>query len=667
MADLLSRVLHGRPSLPKPLIQRHEADCGPTCLALIRDHLCKGRTSSLRSVPLMDHPASASDLIHLAQDFGLGGTAFKVDPEDLPQLKLPLILHWRLNHWIVLWRIKSDHYLVDDPARGRCWLDSTAIQTHFSGIAIEFIAESPDTGETLTLAHTSVHPERATKNQRRHDSIMIFYALVMAIFHLATPFAAKIMIDVAPPSHQVSVLLWLTGLYFASQAVALLCDRRLRHIVIDQSHHAWQEESENGLTTRLNDQRVEVSYTHLHFPPLTQAASLALERKRLGLTAFLVLPAVLVMVTFFWFPATPFLVLDAAVIALIFVRQTRVQSNLRYAASDAKRHLEFEQGSLARFNGMADRIVSHLGLQQRFRVRFKNLIDASKTLEVTLLDHEIAQALWSAFIRASFLGLLVYGLMIGEVSMASFFLLANYHALYRQHWQAWWAVRSDTQTANSAAVASGEETDKRQMARDKAATPRNDAFTLTQLITRNPSVVNATDSVAGTYWIDTSRFTSKTLQALNLKLDASENPSKTAIHQALNVSPGPIQVCNFDCPLFDASLADHLTQFDLSPNADRLMNCLALTGLKEAVLSWPLGINTRLSPTGAPLDGIGRAKLALAACLYQASSVLIIDHRQQRLGLADVQNCLGAAAQLDHTVIYLSPINPFPRAALSED
>jgi hypothetical protein len=35
--------------------------------------------------------------------------------------------------------------------------------------------------------------------------------------------------------------------------------------------------------------------------------------------------------------------------------------------------------------------------------------------------------------------------------------------------------------------------------------------------------------------------------------------------------------------------------------------------------------------------------------------------------LADVQNCLGAAAQLDHTVIYLSPINPFPRAALSED
>jgi len=117
MSDLLSRVLHGRPSLPKPRFQRHEADCGPTCLALIRDHLCKGRTSSLRSVPLMDHPASASDLIHLAQDFGLGGTAFKIDPEDLPQLKLPLILHWRLNHWIVLWRIKSDHYLVDDPAR----------------------------------------------------------------------------------------------------------------------------------------------------------------------------------------------------------------------------------------------------------------------------------------------------------------------------------------------------------------------------------------------------------------------------------------------------------------------------------------------------------------------------------------------------------------------
>jgi ABC-type bacteriocin/lantibiotic exporter with double-glycine peptidase domain len=667
VSDFFSRVLHGRPLVPKTRFQRHDADCGPTCLALILDHLCRDYTSSLRSVPLMDHPASASDLVHLARDFGLEGTAFKVEPEDLPQLNLPLILHWRLNHWIVLWQIESDHYLVDDPARGRCWLDRTVIQTHFSGIAIEFIAESRDIGETLTHGHTSGHPERAAKNQRRHGAMMIFCTLVMAIFHLATPFAAKIMIDIAPLSHQVSVLLWLTSLYFASQTIALFCDRRLRHIVIDQSHHAWQEESENGLTTCLNDKRVGVSSARSHVPPLTQAASLALERKRLGLTAFLVLPAVLVMVTFFWFPATPFLVLDAAVIALIVSRQTRVQSNLRYAASGAKRHLEFEQGSLAQFNGMADRIVSHLGLQQRFRVRFKNLIDASKTLDITLLDHEIAQALWSAFIRASSLGLLVYGLMIGEVSMASFFLLANYHALYRQHWQAWWAVRSDTQTANSAAVASGEETDKRQMARDKAATPRNDAFTLAQLITRNPSVVNATDSVAATYWIDTSRFTSKTLQALNLKLDASDNPSKTAIHQALNVLPGPIQVCDFNCPLFDASLADHLTHFDLSPNADRLMNCLALMGLKEAVLSWPMGINTRLSPTGAPLDGIGRAKLALAACLYQASSVLIIDHRQQRLGLADVQNCLGAAVQLDHTVIYLSPTNPFPWAALSQD
>jgi len=92
-----------------------------------------------------------------------------------------------------------------------------------------------------------------------------------------------------------------------------------------------------------------------------------------------------------------------------------------------------------------------------------------------------------------------------------------------------------------------------------------------------------------------------------------------------------------------------------------------LVGLKETVLSWPLGLNTRLSPMGAPLDGIGRAKLAFAACLYHASSILIIDHREQKLGLADVQGCLQAAAQLGHTAILLSPIHPFTRASLGDN
>ena len=667
MSDFFSRILHGRPSLPKSRLQRSDADCGPTCLALIYDHLCRDHITSPRSVPLVNHAATASDLIHWARDFGLEGTAFKVEPNDLHQLKLPLILHWRLNHWIVLWRIKSDHYLIDDPARGRCWLDSTSVQTHFSGIAIEFIAERQAPGEKPTRAQYADHPKGASKIQRNAEAKMIFYAIAMAIFQLATPFAAKIMIDVAPLSHQVSVLLWLTGLYFASQAIALLCDRRLRQIAIDQGHHAWRQEGENILSTSLNEARVGAPHAHPHCSHLSRAASLELERKRIGLTAILVLPVVFVMVIFYWFPATPFLVLDAAVIALMCIQQTRVQSKRRYAAADAKRYLEFEQGSLAQFKGKVHRIGSHSGLKQRFRVRYKNLIVATKTFETTLLDHEIAHAVWSALIKASFLGLLVYGLMIGEVSMASFFLLANYHALYRQHWQAWWAAREDAQPGVSKGVTSSEETDKRQTAYDSASTVSKDAFTLTKLIAHTPSVGTPELAFPAAYWVDTSRLTSKALQALNPKLDASNNPLKAAIDQTLNISAGLIQVCDFDCPLFDASLADHLTQFDFNPDADRLMKCLALVGLKETVLSWPLGLNTRLSPMGAPLDEIGRAKLAFAACLYHASSILIIDHREQKLGLADVQGCLQAAAQLGHTAIYLSPIHPFTRASLGDN
>lgn len=615
----------------------------------------------------MDRPASANDLLHLARDFGLEGTALRMEPDDLSQMKLPLILHWRLNHWIVLWKIKSDHYLVDDPACGRCWLDRTAIQTHFSGIAIELIAESPATADKLTDASYVHHPKGASNDQRIAEASMLFYAIVMAIFQLATPFAAKIMIDLAPLSHQVSVLLWLSGLYFASQALALFSDRRLRKIVIDQDHHRWRHSGHHRLTATLSNQIVGAYNERHRFLPLTRTARLELEKKRLGLTAVIVIPAVLVIAVVHWSPTTPLFMLDSALIALIHARQERVQSKLHYAASAAKRHFEFEQGSLARCRGNAHQLALNLGLKQRYRVRLTHLIHAAKMLELTLLDHEIAQALWSALIKASFLGLLVYGLMTGEVSMASFFLLANYHALYRQHWQAWWAAREDTQPKNSPGMPPRHESDQQPRAPDGGTFEGSDPITLTKLTALNPLIATAACTLPAAYWVDTSRFTSKTLQTLLLRLDASDNPLNAAILQDLNISADTLQVCDFGCPLFDASVADHLTQFDLSPDADRLMNCLELMGLKKTVFSWPLGLNTRLSPTGAPLDGIGRAKLALAACLYHAPSVLIIDHREQRLGLADIQDGLQAAAHLGHTVIYLSPIHPYPHTALSEN
>ena len=124
-----------------PCIQQAEAaECGLACLAMVASH--HGHEVDLGTLR-RQHPVSLKGMtlhgiIELAECLGLAGRALRLEPVQLPALRLPAVLHWDMTHFVVLVRcLSGGQVVVHDPALGQRRLTADEVDRHFSGIALE--------------------------------------------------------------------------------------------------------------------------------------------------------------------------------------------------------------------------------------------------------------------------------------------------------------------------------------------------------------------------------------------------------------------------------------------------------------------------------------------------------------------------------------------------
>jgi ATP-binding cassette subfamily B protein RaxB len=75
--------------------------------------------------------------MEIASRLELRPRAIKLELEHLDKLALPAILHWDMNHFVVLTEVRKKTLVVHDPARGRRVLSLTEVSDHFTGVALE--------------------------------------------------------------------------------------------------------------------------------------------------------------------------------------------------------------------------------------------------------------------------------------------------------------------------------------------------------------------------------------------------------------------------------------------------------------------------------------------------------------------------------------------------
>ncbi|WP_421995031.1 peptidase domain-containing ABC transporter [Reyranella sp.] len=124
-----------------PLIRQAETtECGHACLAMIAGW--HGHQIDLVSLRLHQtasgNGTSLQSLATLAEQFSLNARALRLEPADLGRLRLPAILHWDMNHFVVLKSVGRRGAVIHDPARGAIRLSLRQVGEHFTGVAMEF-------------------------------------------------------------------------------------------------------------------------------------------------------------------------------------------------------------------------------------------------------------------------------------------------------------------------------------------------------------------------------------------------------------------------------------------------------------------------------------------------------------------------------------------------
>jgi len=77
-------------------------------------------------------------MLDAAGRYGLAGRPLRLCLGDVGKLRLPAVLHWRLNHFVVLARVGRRHLLIHDPASGRKRVSWKEFDEAFTGVAVEF-------------------------------------------------------------------------------------------------------------------------------------------------------------------------------------------------------------------------------------------------------------------------------------------------------------------------------------------------------------------------------------------------------------------------------------------------------------------------------------------------------------------------------------------------
>ena len=102
------------------LSQRNQMDCGPSCLYMLCRHY--GRQFSIEKLrELTEIGKEGVNILGIsdaAEKIGFRTLAVQPTLQQLKEdVKLPCILHWQQNHFVVLYKIKKDNYYIADPAK----------------------------------------------------------------------------------------------------------------------------------------------------------------------------------------------------------------------------------------------------------------------------------------------------------------------------------------------------------------------------------------------------------------------------------------------------------------------------------------------------------------------------------------------------------------------
>ncbi|MEO6523530.1 MAG: peptidase domain-containing ABC transporter [Mucilaginibacter sp.] len=199
--------------------QLDKKDCGAACLKMIAKHY--GKFYSLQYLRdkcgTTRDGVSLVDLSYASENIGIRSIAINCSITDLSEkILLPCILHWKSNHFIVVYKLRNNKVYVADPAKG-------LITYNYEDFVKNWYKANEETGTVLVLEPMADFKQREESERierlktlqnflgyfRPYKKSFINLGLVMLIATLLQallPFITKSVIDVGIQTRDVKFI-----------------------------------------------------------------------------------------------------------------------------------------------------------------------------------------------------------------------------------------------------------------------------------------------------------------------------------------------------------------------------------------------------------------------------------------------------------------------------
>lgn len=188
--------------------QTETMECGHACLAMILQYY--GHDIDIASMRTR-FPASAKGttlkrIMQMADHLKLLSRPLRLELEDLGKLKTPCILHWDMNHFVVLQSINKSKAVIYDPARGKLQMPISEVDRSFTGIALEL---EPSVGFEKKKEKVQLKLQQllsSLKGLWPNLAQIFVLSIVLQVIALLGPYHTQLVIDKVLPSSDYNLL-----------------------------------------------------------------------------------------------------------------------------------------------------------------------------------------------------------------------------------------------------------------------------------------------------------------------------------------------------------------------------------------------------------------------------------------------------------------------------
>jgi ATP-binding cassette, subfamily B, bacterial CvaB/MchF/RaxB len=181
-----------------PMILQSEApECGIACVAMVASYY--GHATDLIAMRTRLSPSlkgiTLKQVSQVAETMGLASRGVKADMPALGKLQLPTVLHWDMNHFVVLTEVTAKTITVHDPARGIRKLKMSEASKHYTGVAMEFTPTPSFKKQDERNKVGALQLLSAGSGLGSAVAQLVLLSFAIEIFAIAMPFFLQLTVD----------------------------------------------------------------------------------------------------------------------------------------------------------------------------------------------------------------------------------------------------------------------------------------------------------------------------------------------------------------------------------------------------------------------------------------------------------------------------------------